>query len=569
MRCSWSWAVATVVLCWATIARGQESGDTKGPRVSVTVTDDFELRYWVRDERLEDFEDRAIFNYFEQVNRLNLSMGVGPWIALLQVDQVMLTANRYILDGETHTERDLLSRDLWGPFERDFYLNPEKIGVRWTRGDVDLRLGDFYGAFGTGLALNLNRNVDIDIDTSIQGVQVLYRAGSWDLTALVGQANRQQVFMDNPNLGIYGDRRHMIGGVRLVRYGLGPADLGLHGTVFDFVEDTGMGPGFRELGSTPDVVMGGATAELYGVAGIDFLLEADVLGFPTDVAWGGEDPEAGYALYGSAAWYVGRTTWQLEGKRYRNAERPNAVVGAELYEVVVGPTLEYERSITEDSSATMNSNDVFGARLRMDVTAADGQVIPYVSVAVHRDLEMGGLHFNSVPETVLHPLVGAEVFAEDLTVLANAGYRYDARDGDGFGSDADADRQLHGDLELKFPLVDSLHFDLALAGEWYRWGDNPLQQTDYGEVESSVGLLWGSDLAVTWFTDFTNNPLVGSTGNLSDAVYGALEVQYKPTDAVTLKAFGGAYKAGIRCAGGQCRLLPGFEGVKVSATGTF
>ena len=111
--------------------------------------------------------------------------------------------------------------------------------------------------------------------------------------------------------------------------------------------------------------------------------------------------------------------------------------------------------------------------------------------------------------------------------------------------------------------------DLALAGEWYQWGDNPLQQTDYGEVESSVGLLWGSDLAVTWFTDFTNNPLVGSTGNLSESVYGALEVQYKPTDAVTLKAFGGAYKAGIRCAGGQCRLLPGFEGVKVSATGTF
>jgi len=562
------WALVPFALGWTAIAAGQ-SPDAEPQRVAVSVTDDFELRYWVRDERLEGFEDRAIFNYFEQVNRLNLLVRRDPWTALLQVDQVMLTANRYILDDVMYEERDLLSSDLWGPFERDFYLNPEKVGLRWTHDAVDLRMGDFYGAFGTGLALNLNRNVDIDIDTSIQGVQVLYRTGPWDLTALVGQTNRQQVFMENPNLGIFGDKRHLVGGVRLVRYGLGPVDVGLHGTVLDFVEDTGWGPGLRELGSTPDVLIGGATAELYGVAGIDWVLEGDVYGFPTDVAWGGEDPEPGYALYGSAAWYLGVTTWQLEGKRYLNAERPNAVLGSELYEVVVGPTLEYERAITEDSSATMNSNDIYGTRLRVDVTAADGRAIPYASLAVYRDLETGGLHFNSVPETVLHPLVGAEVFAEDLTVLVNAGYRYDARDGGGFGRDANADRQLHGDLDLKFPLVAALNLDVAVAGERYQWGDNPLQQTDYTEMESSVGVLWGSDLAVTWFTDYTDNPLVSSTGNLSDSVYGAIEVQYKPTEAVTLKAFGGAYKAGIRCAGGQCRLLPGFEGVKVSATGTF
>ncbi|MBW2256819.1 MAG: hypothetical protein JRI25_19800, partial [Deltaproteobacteria bacterium] len=244
------WAVVLFAVGWTAVASGQ-APETEGPRVSIIVTDDFELRYQVRDERLEGFEDRAIFNYFEQVNRLNLSLSTGPWTALLQVDQVMLTANRYILDDVMHKERDLLSRDLWGPFEGDWYLNLEKVGLRWTRGEVEFRLGDFYGAFGTGLALNLNRNVDIDIDTSIQGVHVLYRTGAWDLTALVGQANRQQVFMDNPNLGIFGDKRHTVGGVRLVRYGLGPADLGLHGTVFDFVEDTGWGPGLRELGSTP------------------------------------------------------------------------------------------------------------------------------------------------------------------------------------------------------------------------------------------------------------------------------------------------------------------------------
>jgi len=52
-------------------------------------------------------------------------------------------------------------------------------------------------------------------------------------------------------------------------------------------------------------------------------------------------------------------------------------------------------------------------------------------------------------------------------------------------------------------------------------------------------------------------------------VYGAGEVQYKPNSALTLSAFAGAYKAGIRCSGGQCRALPGFDGARFTLSGTF
>ena len=44
------------------------------------------------------------------------------------------------------------------------------------------RVGDFYEAFGYGIALNVNRNVDIDIDTSIQGARVFWQPGAWDVT---------------------------------------------------------------------------------------------------------------------------------------------------------------------------------------------------------------------------------------------------------------------------------------------------------------------------------------------------------------------------------------------------
>jgi hypothetical protein len=63
--------------------------------------------------------------------------------------------------------------------------------------------------------------------------------------------------------------------------------------------------------------------------------------------------------------------------------------------------------------------------------------------------------------------------------------------------------------------------------------------------------------------------LIQSEGNLDDNLYGAFEVQHQPSSNVTLKAFYGAYKAGIRCSGGQCRSLPGFEGARVSVNGVF
>jgi len=547
------------------VAAATEPPPTERTPLSVSITNDFEIRYWVRPERLEGFPDRAVYNYFETVDRLNLSFGRGPWTVIAQFDTVVLTANRYKLDGTVYEERDLLSPDVFWPIEfGDWYLNPEKLGFRWQQGELSIKVGDYYAAFGTGLSLNLARNVDVDIDTSLQGAHVLFRSGAWDLTALIGQANRQQVSQDNPNIGIYGDIRHLVGAVRLERYGLGPAHIGVHGAMYSYAEEVGFADGFAQFTQTPDAIVGGGTVELASVLGIDWTFEGDGYFFPTDVAWGGEDPRPGYAFYGAATWYLGPTTWQLEGKRYRDAERINAPVASELYEVAVGPSLEYERAINEDTSATMNSEDVTGGRLRMDWSAVPGEVIPYASVAVFRDTDTGGAHFNDVPETIVHPMLGIESFGEAVTVLANAGFRMDLRD-----EGVEGDRQLHGDLDVKVPIAGPIHLDVAVAAEWWQWGDNELQQTDYAEVESSVSVLGGSTWAVTWFTDFSDNPLIDTKGNLSDTVYGALEVQVQPTDALTLKAFYGAYKSGIRCAGGQCRVLPGFEGARLSVQGSF
>jgi len=528
------------------------------------MTNDFEIRYGLSDDKLPGFEKKGVFNSVEQVNRFTIKVTRGPWGVYAQLDEVTLFANRYKIDDVLYYERNLVNKGVFSPMPGDSYLNLEKLQVKKDTGDVAYEIGDFYAAFARGTSLNINRNVDIDIDTSIQGVKALFRPGAWDITALIGQLNRQQVFQDNPNQNIRGDLRHSIAAFRAERFGLGPANVGGHIVVYDFVEEEGLAAGFKEMGSMPDAVVSGLSAEIMGLLGLDWFLEADLFSYTTDTLFLGEETEPGYALYGSASAYLGATTWLFEAKRYSNTERLNTVVGGEQYEIAIAPTLEYERAITEDSSSALNSNDVYGGRVQMDWSAVPGQITPYVALAVLRDEDLAD-HFNSVPETIVHPMLGVEWIEEHFAMLANFGYRTDFRDGGTYGQD----RQLHGDVALKFPFIGHLTADMSLGLERYQWGNNAFQQGDYLEMETAFSILKGSDYGVIWYTDFTNNPLVDSEGNLGKAWYGALEFQVKPTSALTVKAFYGSYKAGIRCSGGQCRLLPGFEGGRVSVVGAF
>ncbi len=536
----------------------------EAPSWRVTVTDDLEIRYWIRDERLPDPDDVPVFNYVEQVNRLNLTATRGPWSLKAQLDQVALLANRYYLDDVLYVERPLFAPDIVAPFgkDTDLYANLEKLQLGYESDRWTVELGDVYAAFGRGIALNLNRNVDIDIDTSIQGAKVVARPGAWDLTAIIGQLNRQQVFQDNPNRNLRGDLRHGIAAVRAERFGLGPANLALHGVAYDFVDNAGFLEGFRQI-EGPDVIIGGATAELVGVGGIDWYLEYDLFNYTTE-RLAGPNPPLGHAAYGSLTFYPGATVWLVELKRYLHTNQVNAVLSPELYQVAIAPTLEYERAITEDSAAAVGSEDIWGARVRVDWSLKPGVFVPYFAAGLYRDLDLEGLHFNDVPETILHPMIGVDWLPGDGAALLNLGYRRDIRD----GGEAGADEQIHGDITLNFPVGGGFQGNINIGAEHYGWGINPLQQNDYFEAETSWTLS-KDRFAFTWYTDYSTNPLIDSTGNLTEALYAAAELQFKPRPAITMKAFYGAYKSGIRCSGGQCRLLPGFEGARASVVATF
>lgn len=528
--------------------------------------EDFRLRYWAVDQDVPNNEGvEHVLDYVEAVDRLDLSAGTQAWTASARVDAVGLFANRYQLDGVLVHERDLLGEGLTFPLD-DGYANVEKAALeaRGARGAA--AIGDSYVSFGRGLALNLVKNTELDVDTSLRGARGVLHAGNWDLTAATGWTNPQQIALENPNVGLTAGLRHAVHGVRVDRYGLGPLNVGAHGVVVQWQRawDPEALPWAAYTGS-PDAWVAGGTVEALGVAGLDLFVEGDVYGYRAE-----EIPvTSGHALYASVAAYPGRASVLVEARRSKNAEYLNSF--SKNYEIAAGPTLEYERVITEDSSAAVNSNDVTGGRVRVDVRLGEGETtfLPYLSLAGFRDADTGSLHFNRTPESIGHAVAGVQWLKGDVHLLLNAGARADVRDKGADGTDYGADRMVHADVELVFPIAGPVSLDLTPSVLVYGWGVNPVQQEDYTDFSGVVAVKVGAPWSLIFYTDYSDNPLIRTTGNLSDDVYGAVELQWMPGPATTLKAFYGAYREGIRCAGGQCRKLPGFEGAKLALTTSF
>ncbi len=552
------------------------TGPLSGSTVQITST--FDLRYHHVPEKLKYFEDRNVLDYWEEVFRNNLLLTKEGLVVGMQVDQAAYFGNRYRLDGTIVDERLLYLEGIQSPFDHAM-VRMEKMFFTRTWDNFQLGVGDNYASYGRGIALNVIKNTAVDIDTSIRGATFTATAGDFEISAISGLTNTQDISMFNPNVGITKDPAHMITGMRLAHYGVGPAQVGLHGVVYRFTRDEDINlPDLHRYAEDLDVRIYGATLDLPGVGGFDIFAEGDIFDYAGPELIGDEsiDRLKGYAGYFSATAYPGNAIVQLEAKRTKDTERVNTFLGAENWETVAAPTLEYEMVITEDASATVNSNDLLGGYARFDYNLKGGNLIPYVSVAGFHDEEVGGEHFNVVPENIGHVITGLQLFKGRQSLQLNTGYRIDQR----VDLDYGADQMYHLDATWIIPVNPRDTLEVSLNGRRFEWGLNQIQQDDFLEMNNALAYHLGSKWVFIVYQDFTNNPIIQTEGNLTfidpsaygqdeDSLYGALELLVHPKPSNTLRVFYGAYKAGIRCAGGQCRQLPGYEGARVTWQTTF
>ena len=528
------------------------------------------LRYRVSDKRLPGFEDSHphLHDYVEFVNRYYYKVNhpENGWDSNIQIDQVSLGLNKYILDDVLYNSIDLMDNSLFSPVSNTL-VRLEKVNFTKQLVNGKLEIGDTGAAFGRGIALNIRSNKLVDIDTSLRGVKYVGNFDNLEITAISGLSNRQQISRDNPNISLYQDVPHMVSAAQLMFFGVGPSQIGVHTVATTFGDVTQRNnPGLFRFEEPLDATITGADIELFGVGGIDWYFEGNHFRYLDELLSDSGKADHGYTGYMSASLYPAWAVILFEAKVAKDSERINRYTSIDNWEVVTPPSLEYERMITEDSSATVNSDDVIGTRLRLDYPLASGMT-PYTSLAIFRDRDLQGLHFNSVPETIFHPIAGLQYTEDEKVVLLNAGFRIDQRDQDTV--DWGADKLLHLDFEYSIPLFGEEGFEINTSGWKFFWGNNTSEHNDFVTIQNAFVWRHKEFWDFTWYQDYTTNTQLQSRGNITENLYMAGEVKYKPTSDTALKMLFGAYKAGIRCSGGQCRTLPGFEGVEIAYSTNF
>lgn len=590
-------------LLLALVSPALAQDDDDKPKVAVSFNIDTEVRLQRYDPTPLVHVGGARPRFIEEVTRIVGRANRGRWSFDLQVDQLAFIPLPHVIDGERKPYTPAMQGPCTGapetcltnPFREltddRFYINPEKVAATYQGEDFKLTFGDFYASIGVGAVMNINRNVDNDVDTSIQGFKLVAQPGEWKITALAGMLNRQQVFQDQPNPFLLdGDRRHLVAAARVERYRIGATTLGVHGAMYNYVDDQGDPESLRKglqgpvnaLGQVPDALIGGATMST-ALGPVDLNVEADYFAFPEAdqqpllFVDGQEEVQPGVALYGSGLWFIGPTTWQLELRHFKNVYRLNNPVPVQYgYTVVAPPTLELERAINIDTAAVTGSNDLTGGLLLVDIMASD-VATPYVGFGISRDEDLvNAAQKAPAPETILQLQSGAEILAPKWSLLLETVARLDIRD-DGFGHD----RQLYAAADIKAPLPKLAGTQIMLIGHHFKPGPQAggFEPAPWHEINTSVSILGTPDLGFTVFYDHTTNPVSGydpvtdtGRGNLSEdwpSAFGAFELFWKPTSSWTVKAFHGGYAAGIRCSGGQCRNVPAFTGTRLAVVGTF
>ena len=151
----------------------------------------------------------------------------------------------------------------------------------------------------------------------------------------------------------------------------------------------------------------------------------------------------------------------------------------------------------------------------MDVPIKPSVLTPYVAVSAFHDKDLEGLHFNIVPETIVHPIAGVQYTENEVVVLMNMGYRIDDRNSvpelDN-GVDQGQDRLMHFDGEIGFPLFGHEAMELNTSMWKFMWGDNPVSHNDFVTIQNAVVWRHGEAIDFILYQDYTTNTQLQSVG---------------------------------------------------------
>jgi hypothetical protein len=468
-------------------------------------------------------------DYGDLFGRLNAAAAWQAWRAALRLDSATFV-------------------DAPDPAVEDRYT-VEKASATWTGRSVEVAAGDSYLSFGRGLGLSLRKIDELGVDTTLRGVKALLHRGPLSATVAAGTANIQNVdeatgtSEDDPYDLIAGAQAQVLVGDRV--------GVGGYAAAVAFHDPLGLVPAddYTDRSTQVGVILDAPRlTDRFG-----FYLEGVEQELETEPA--AEHPR-GFGLYGSATGYLGRATLLFEGKAYGaltplapNLEEP-------AFDTIAynnPPTVERVLQVIENPPS-----EIAGGRVRFDWRFSPA-LLAYLNLAYFRDWlgyadpDTGDLR----PGSIHDPYAGFELRWDQARswLLGSAGWRLVTLDGAGPVVRQDGHLELDASqaLDERWSVtMQLLHLERAKR--------DVLLDEHFREGTLLVGVRLQPALSVAAGYDYTTEPVQPHVHYLN----GTLGWDITPSSVVRL--FVGAERGGLRCVSGVCRVVPPFEGVKLSAT---
>jgi peroxiredoxin len=474
------------------------------PKVSVQVGDSFLLRLPDEDSQFGG----ASAEYSDLINQLDLTLSGGRILAGARLD-----AN--------------LS---FSPAEQDFRL--AKRFAEYSTGRFRARAGDYYYSLGRGLVLSVvkifeEEGLDYVIDTTIDGGLVAYDSGPLTAQFYGGWIDRpvETSTKDDVVGGSVGWDFKRVGKVR-----------------FNYAH-AGLEPGFEfgnknvSVGSLSlDIPSLGGRAKLYG----EFSLIQRQL-------YDADEPVSGHGLYLESQLRLGKFSLLLELKDYKELN----------FEYSRPPLLEPEELDILADQFDEDRTDVSAVSARLDYYLPGPATLFYCRLQYLDDSPDGHIYYGSYNREIRHLFAGVEKkFRNGGYLNGLAGWR-DERDTSIAFLSTDG-QTFHYQINANWPLARTF----SLEADWkHKVFDG--EYLDYSEIRSYLSLHKSPRWVATVQYEWTDNPETVFFTKKNDFWAGELEVRFGKAHSVRL--FLGSTKGSTKCAGGVCRVLPPFEGLRLEA----
>ncbi|MBI5516504.1 MAG: hypothetical protein HY909_22155 [Deltaproteobacteria bacterium] len=329
-----------------------------GP-TAFTVTSTSLTRY-----RAQNFDDNLHDDhFFSLTERLDLSATAAPWRLYVRWDGFVPWNH----DTSCTTDQGCYLRSTLGDLAR---LAPERVSLRYQRGDLTVEAGDFYQVFGRGLALAFRKVDPIGLDGTLRGTRVELDHGRMNIRGFAGVSNPQN--LDPLSLEVFSDPTDLLaGGSAVARVGADQdVELGVHVVHATF-------EGNRDNRRQDDVDIAGGRVEAPSLLGGDLTLYGELniarrrtqlcrrVGADLQCDGSSVNTRPGRGIFGAVQLLRGSWTFLVEWKDYTHyllapTESANATPRdvARLYSAA--PSLE-----RDDQRPFTNAN-ARGGRLRVD-----------------------------------------------------------------------------------------------------------------------------------------------------------------------------------------------------------